>query len=66
MITFLQGKKTYIMAAASAIVAFCYIMGWVSEGMANDILAFLIPGMAMSLKAGQTRIENQIQGIRGK
>ena len=52
MFGFLEGYKTYLQAAAAAIVFGSMQMGWIDEAMANTILGFLGIGIVASLRAG--------------
>lgn len=60
LITFLQGKKTYGVAALAAIVITAHLLGYVDTDLANSILAFLVPAGLITLKAGQSRIEDKL------
>lgn len=60
MLKFLQGKKTYLLAALAAVVILGYQAGYITEDTANMLMALLLPGMAVTLKAGQNRIEEKL------
>jgi hypothetical protein len=60
MVKFLQGKKTYILAILTTALIFAFQAGYVSEDVANMLIALLLPGMAVTLKAGQNRIEEKL------
>ncbi len=52
MVEFLKGKKTYLQAAAAALVAGAMQLGWIDVAMANTILTFLGIGIVALLRAG--------------
>ncbi len=52
MFDFLDGKKTYLQAAAAALVFGAMQMGWIDMAMGNTILGFLGIGVVASLRAG--------------
>lgn len=61
-LSFLQGKKTYIVSIIALVVIGAHLFGFIDVNTANNILAFLFPTGLMTLKAGQTRIENKLDG----
>jgi hypothetical protein len=59
MLKFLQGKKTYALAILAVVNILGFQAGFISEEVANTVFALLLPGMAVTLKAGQNRIESK-------
>ncbi len=51
-ITFLKGKKTYILATLGALVVFVKFLGWIDEATANTLLGLLGFGAFATLRAG--------------
>ncbi len=56
----LQGYKTYFIAIIITLALIGNYLGWVPDGIVNEILLFAFPAGLASLKAGQTRIENKL------
>ena len=52
IIGFLKGKKTYILSALGAVIAFAYFMGWVDYQIAEQLLALLGFCSLAALRAG--------------
>lgn len=48
----LKGKKTYLIAAAWAIITFLYSMGWIDAHTYQLIQGFLFPAGIAALRAG--------------
>lgn len=51
IIKFLDGKKTYIIAGAVALVTFALAMGWVSQELANIIYGLLGAGGLFTMRS---------------
>lgn len=51
----LQGKKTYILAAALGLATFARVMGWLDDSLYQTILGLLGAGGLAALRAGVTK-----------
>jgi len=49
---FLKGRKTYILAAAAAVVTAAHSLGWIDAEMWATLLGFLGIGSVATLRAG--------------
>lgn len=56
----LEGKKTYIIAAALGVLAFVKAMGWIDETLYQTLLGFLAAGGLGTLAAKNNRIESKV------
>ena len=52
MLEFLQGKKTYIIAAISGLVFFAQTLGWITPEQVEQIYLLLAPLGLATLRAG--------------
>jgi len=60
MFKFLDGKKTYIVAFASAAVVALFNLGYLEAQTANSILALLGATGYATLRSSQAKIEDKI------
>lgn len=56
MISWLRGKKTYIVAALAFTVNIAYMMGYISEELRNELLALLGTGAIATVAAKINRL----------
>ena len=52
LLTWLKGKKTYLLAALGALVAFAHFAGWLDSEAAGTLLVLLGFGTGAALRAG--------------
>lgn len=56
----LLGNKTYIAAAAMAILSFIYAMGWIDRSIFDAMSVFLGSLGLAALRSGVTKVEEKI------
>lgn len=60
IITFLSGKKTYILAGLVAITAFSQSMGYVDSSVANLIYTILGAGSVATVRAAISKVDKNL------
>ena len=55
LLDWLQGKKTYFLSAAGALVVFAKLLGWIDEVTASTLFVLLGFGTGAALRSGMKK-----------